>query len=108
MLAESSEELNDAERIINRILQLGGSPSLEPEPINIYQDPETQLRQECKSQHEAMAELQKLYSSIKEDVSTQNLLQDYINSETEHASWLEQQVNLMQLVGVQNYLATQI
>lgn len=108
MTEEYNEEVADAGRIINRILELGGTPILEPAKLEIYLDVQSQLIQECREQFEGLEELQNMYDSIANDVPTRTLLQEYIINETEHAAWLKQQVALMDAVGVQNFLAAQI
>ena len=42
------------------------------------------------------------------DPVTQDILTEYIAAEEEHLRWLESQVKMIDTIGLQNYLVTQI
>ena len=46
--------------------------------------------------------------SISEDITTFNLLKDYLADEEEDLYWSEEQLNLIEKIGVQNWLFTQL
>ncbi|MBW3129419.1 hypothetical protein [Hymenobacter profundi] len=49
-----------------------------------------------------------MFDALDTDVTTENLLVNYIEGETEHLSWLKQQVDLMRTIGLPNYLTAQL
>lgn len=108
MMAEFKEETAEIATFANRILELGGTPSLDIVKYEVYADTEQQLREECKLQSQAVPVLEEMIASIENDTVTENLLSDYIDDENEHAQWLKRQVDLIDAIGIQNYLAAQL
>ncbi len=74
MLEEYHEEIGDTGKIIDRIIQLGGVSNLATIKLEIYADLGSQLKEELKEQEEGLAELQKAYYAIENDLPTQILL----------------------------------
>jgi bacterioferritin len=48
------------------------------------------------------------YSELVADYVTRELLEDILESEEEHVDWLETQLELVQQVGIENYLQSQM
>ncbi len=108
MLEEYEEEMGSVAEIINHLRRLGGSIEVKPEAVTIYPDVEEQIRREYELQHQGVAELEAAIKSADLDMVTDNYLQSYLDDETEHEAWLKQQVELIELLGISNYLAKQI
>lgn len=108
MLKESNDEVKDAERFINRILELGGCPTLEAVPYKIYMDVESQLKIEYQEQVEGLKSLEDSIRNLDLDKVTENMFIEYLAEETNHTTWLHRQINLIEEVGLQNYLASQL
>ena len=108
---ESIDEMKHAEQLIERILYLKGIPNVQRlGKIRIGETVEEQFRSDLALEHEAIPRLQrgvKLCSDAGDHGSRQ-LLDSILASEEEHADWLEAQLELIEQVGIQNYLATQI
>ena len=108
---ESIDEMKHAEQLIERILYLKGVPNVQRlGKIRIGETVEEQLRSDLALEHEAIPRLQrgvKLCADVGDHGSRQ-LLDSILASEEEHADWLEAQLELIDQVGVQNYLAAQI
>lgn len=108
MMEEYNEEVASIADFANRLLDMGVTPKVEAASYPVYDKVEEQLRNECKTQWEGVEMLNKMYQYLEFDVVTDNLFTEYIEDETEHAVWLQQQVDLIDAIGIQNYLAKQM
>lgn len=110
MLEEYTEETETIGKIVERILELGGEVKLEYPDIKfqVFENPEDQLRNECAFQFQSIELLEKIIRESTLDIVTENFLIDYLADETEHAAWLKQQVDLINTLGINNYLTKQI
>lgn len=108
MLEEYEEEMASVATIMGHISRLGGEIKHDVESYHIYMDIEEQLRQEAKIQASAVVELERMIKSAELDLATENYLNEYFDDEVEHNTWLQQQVALIDAIGIQNYLAKQI
>ena len=108
MLEEYEEEMGSVAEVINHLRRLGGTIEVKPEAVTIYPDVEEQIRREYELQHQGVAELEATIKSAELDMGTDNHLQSYLDDETKHEAWLKQQVKLIELLGIANYLAKQI
>ncbi len=108
---ESIEEMKHADELIRRILYLEGLPNLQRlGKVNVGEDVPEQLRLDLDLERSAIATLNRgieLCRSVGDNGSAE-LLQDLLEDEDEHASWLEAQLLLLEQVGLQNYLAQQV
>lgn len=108
MMEEYNEEIETVGKIINRIIELGGTPNFETEKYKIYTDVQTQLNEEYKEQLEGIKLLENIITENNWDIVSEDFLTQYLIEETEHTQWLKQQVDLMNTIGIQNYLTKQI
>ncbi|HML65173.1 MAG TPA: ferritin-like domain-containing protein [Dysgonomonas sp.] len=108
MMDEYNEEMVNVAKIINRIIELGGTPDFEITPYPVYPEVENQLRNECQQQYEGLKELEQSLRAAEPDIVTKDFFTDYMIEETAHAIWLKQQVDFIESIGIQNYLAKQI
>ncbi len=108
MLEEYEEEMASVATIIAHIRRLGGEPRHEVELMPVYSSVEEQIRKECEMQVAGVAALEVAIKQSETDIVTENYLMDYLEEETDHANWLRQQVQLIDGIGIQNYLAKQI
>jgi bacterioferritin len=108
---ESIDEMKHADRLINRILFLEGLPNLqdlnrlrigETVPELLKADLDTEL-EACPLLREGIAHCEEV-----RDYISRELLEDILESEEEHIDWLETQIELIEKVGLQNYLQTQM
>lgn len=108
---ESIDEMKHADQLIERILFLGGLPNLQDlGKLMIGEHPEEMLRADLKMEFVNHADLKKAHEVAQEegDVVSEMLLEDIMKSEEEHIDWLQQQISLIELIGAENYLQTQI
>ena len=108
---ESIEEMKHAESLIERILYLGGIPNVQKlDKINIGETVKEQLQSDLALENLALPRLNKGIELCREenDNGTRYLLEDILRNEEEHVDWLEAQLELIEQVGEENYLAQQI
>ena len=107
---ESIEEMVHADKIIERILFLGGLPNLQ-DLGKIYIGETVQEILECdmKLEDEAVPMYRAgvtLCESL-QDYGTRDLLQSILIDEEEHVDYLETQFDLIKQMGIQNYIQLQ-
>ena len=108
---ESIEEMKHAEVLMERILFLDGTPTMnELFPLRIGQDVKSQFENDLALELEAVP---RLNAAIRHAVSvgdngSRELFEKILVDEEEHVDWLEAQLHMIREVGIENYLATQI
>ena len=109
--SESMDEMQHADKLIQRILFLEGLPNLQDLGVlYIAEEPVEVLSDDLKLEHEAIPDLKeaiKHCESVKDFVS-RDLLQKILESEEEHVDHLETQLALVDKVGKENFLQSQI
>lgn len=108
---ESIDEMKDADRVIERILDLGGTPNMQRLfPVRVGETVPEQLQLDLDLELEAIERYNRAIALAveKADNATRHLLEEQLTDEEEHASWLESQLELIRQVGLENYLATRI
>ena len=108
---ESIGEMKHADKLIDRILMLDGLPNLQAlHKILIGENTEEMLQ--CDLQLEQGAQV-----TVKEGIAASELAADYVSRDMllailedteEHIEWLETQLELIQKMGIQNYLQSQM
>ena len=109
--AESIDEMQHADRVIQRILYLEGHPNLQKlGKLEIGETVLEQLQSDLALEKRAIPVLNAGVELCrgKGDNGTAELLEEILVDEEEHADWLEAQLTLVEQVGVQNYLAQQV
>ena len=109
--SESIEEMKHAEQCMERILYLDGTPNMSDYfKINIGKDVPAQLKNDLELEYDAVKRLNdgiRLATEVG-DNGTRDLLVQILKNEEEHVDWIEAQLQNIQDVGLQNYLAQQI
>src|SRR5262249_23748369 len=108
---ESMGEMKHADKIIDRILFLEGVPEIARYDVirvgtNIKEQFEYDLALESKGVH-AYRDLATLCIQHK-DHGSHDLAQQILVESEEHVDWLETQLGLIQMVGLERYLAEQM
>jgi bacterioferritin len=103
---ESIEEMNHADRLIERIIFLEGHPNLQRlDPLRIGQNPKETLESDLAAEQDARA----LYKEAREychevgDHVTKHLFDDLLADEEGHIDFLETQLDLHERIGPENY-----
>ncbi|OSI08188.1 bacterioferritin [Neisseria animaloris] len=108
---EMEDETLHAEAFIRRILMLGGIPNMVPSKINVGADVPAMLKADLNTELEVREALKrgiKLCEEKQDYVTRELLVEQLKDTEEDHAHWLEQQLRLIELVGMQNYLQSQL
>lgn len=109
--AESIDEMKHADQLIERILYLGGVPNVQKlGKINIGETVPELLKSDLALEYEALPRLNAGIALAVEagDNGTRALLEEILRSEEAHTDWIETQLDLIERLGVQNYMAQQL
>ncbi len=108
---ESIDEMKHADKLIERILFLEGLPNLqELGRLMIGENPKEMLECDLKMEEVNHKDLQAAHQvclDAKDPVS-EVLVKEIMASEEEHIDWLQQQLKLIEMMGIEAYLQTQV
>ncbi len=108
---ESVDEMKHADALVERVLFLEGLPNMQDiGRLRIGENPKEMLECDLQLEMDAIPVLREAIEhceSIKDFVS-RGLFQDILDSEEEHVDWLETQLDLIEKVGLENYLQAQM
>lgn len=112
ILHESEHERLHAKAIIQRILFLEGIPNVaHREALTIGSTVSEMLKADLELEYHVAVELKKAISACEKAadyVSRDMLVNQLEDTEMDHAYWLEQQIKLIDLIGIQNYQQSQM
>ena len=105
----SVEEMGWVEQFMDRILDLGGTPLVNAAPeMPVFTDPVEYIKADLAISHEQVPILQNLVLSLQEDFKTYDILRGYALDEEEDMYWSETQLELIEKIGLQNWLVKQL
>ena len=109
---EMEEETEHADRLIERMLLLEGLPDLsQRDELQVGSDVPGMLRNDLEVEY-AVADALRTAIAVCEqerDYQTREILGQLLkDTEEDHAHWLEQQLGLIEKMGLQNYLQSQM
>lgn len=107
---ESIDEMKHADKLITRILFLEGLPNLQDlGKIYIGEDVEEVLACDLRLEMEALVLLKDAIVHCEQvrDFASRELFVAILESEEEHIDFIEEQLKIIELVGVQNYCQSQ-
>ncbi len=105
------DEMKHAEKLIERILFLEGSPTVSKlNDIHIGAEVQSQHKNDWAAEETAVKAYNEDVRQATElgDNGTRELLESILKDEEEHVDWLEAQLDQIKQMGVQNYLVEQI
>ncbi len=104
-LEHAEEEQGFVDQFIDRLLDLGGE--LKQEAVaaqTLYQDPVEFLKADLKVSVEGIELLRKCIDGIKDDLTTFDMMKEYLKDEEEDMYWSEEQLGLIEIIGVKPWL----
>ena len=108
---EMQEEASHADSIIRRVLFLGAQPNMNREGINVGTDVVSCLKADLALEYHVREKLAigiKLCEEKGDYISRDMLRQQLSDTEEDHTYWLEKQLRLIELIGLQNYIQSQM
>ncbi|GAB4269243.1 MAG: bacterioferritin [Methylomicrobium sp.] len=109
---EVQDETEHADALIKRILFLEGTPDLSKrEPLAVGASVPEMLQNDLALELKVVAALRDVmaYCESVQDYQTREILQVMLeDTEHDHAHWLEQQLGLIDRIGLTNYLQSQL
>jgi len=107
---ESIEEMNHADWLIERILFLGGLPNLQDlGKLRIGENVKEILECDLKLEEDAIPLLRDAmeYCEKQRDYVSRDLFGKILHNEEEHVDYIETQFDLIERVGIENYITLQ-
>lgn len=108
---ESIEEMQHADKLIKRILFLGGLPNLQDlDRLRIGESPKEALECDLSLELDAIPMYRDAveYAEQVRDYVSRDLFQSILEDEEGHVDWLETQLELIDRLGEKNYFQTQM
>ena len=105
----AKEERGYVVKCIDRILDLGGEVKLEAKKAGFTtKDPVEWVKYDLQVSKDGLAFLKTLVEEARDDYTTYDILKEYYQDEEEDMYWGEQQLELIECIGVQNWLFRQM
>ncbi len=106
---QSIDEMKHAEVLMERILFLDGTPSMEPMSLTIGKSVKEMIESDLGLEHGAVASYNEAIRICVEnrDNGSRDLFVRLLKDEEGHVDWLEAQVHQIEEIGYERYLITQ-
>ncbi len=109
---EYEEELGHAQRLAERILFLEGkADTVSRQPVNIGSNVKEMLENDLEAERTVASSLRNIIGVCEksQDFVSREILEDLLNdTEMDHIYWLEQHLGLIEKIGLQNYIQSQM
>ena len=106
---QAIDEMKHAEELIERVLFLDGTPTMEPLALNVGQNVRAQLESDLKLEVGAAAMYNNAIAIARDngDDQSRDLFSKLLKDEEEHVDWLEAQLHMIKEMGYERYLTMQ-
>lgn len=104
---EAEEEWDEAEEVLNRLVELGYKPAelqklMKTVEFPFYDDPKKQIESDYNP--ETVKIMSEMAAAFADDYITQKLIQKWIEGEKDHMAWEAQYLNYIKKLGYENFL----
>ena len=104
-----TEEMGWVEKYTDRLLDLGVVPEVKvSSEAKLIEDPKAYIQADYKLQKEGVETLYKAMPALASDPTTYDLTKAYLLDEEEDQYWDEEQLDLIEKIGYQNWLVKQL
>ena len=104
-LEHAAEESAFVDQFIDRLLDLGGELKQEAvEAQTLYNDPVEFIKADYKVSVEGIEMLRKCIDGIKDDLTTFDIMKEYLKDEEEDMYWDEEQIGLIECIGAKPWI----
>ena len=101
----ATEELDFVEQFMDRILDLGGTLVQQQQPEKpVYEDVLEFIKADYQVSVDGINTITELMESGIFDITTYDLMKEYLKDEEEDMYWSEEQIELAEKIGLQNFL----
>ncbi|MBR1468408.1 MAG: hypothetical protein IJ606_07305 [Bacteroidaceae bacterium] len=108
-IAHFTEEMGWVEKFTGRILDLGGDVKFEGmKSRELIKDPIEYIKADLAIQEPGVELLLKCMETVKDDPTTYDIMKDYLKDEEEDLYWSQGALDMIQCIGRQNWLLTQV
>ncbi|MBM6991878.1 MAG: hypothetical protein I3J02_01200 [Prevotella sp.] len=104
-----TEEMGWVEKFMTRINDLGGQVKIEDQKgRTLVADPVEYVKEDLRIQEMGVSALRERMVQLKDDSTTYDLLKEYLVDEEEDLFWGQGAVKMIEMIGKQNWLMTQL
>lgn len=108
-LGHYDEEMEWVTKFIDRILDLDGNVKVEDRPASVLEaDPVKYVKCDLQRQIDGLKILRECLANVNDDPTTYDILKAYLKDEEDDLYWSENTIALIDKLGEQNWLLTQL
>ena len=104
-----TEEMEWVEKFVDRILDLGGDVKFDgAKARDLIAAPVDYIKADLAIQEKGVEMLYKCMAELRDDPTTYDIMKAYLADEEEDLYWSQEQLELIEMIGVQNWLIKQL
>ena len=104
-----TEEMGWVEKFVDRILDLGGEVKFDgAKARDLVAAPVDYIKSDLAIQEKGVEMLYKCMAELRDDPTTYDIMKAYLADEEEDLYWSQEQLELIEMIGVQNWLVKQL